>query len=121
MSLRCCDNRLFSINVKWLLIKEKKDYFDFGLVFNIKSTIPPYIIIEYCQEKNQILILIWIIYKKKISNYLVTTLKPFLLLFHIYQHLLFALVDLTEVNFHHIIPVLTLTTIFFLISNSILI
>lgn len=114
MSLRYCGNRLFSIKVKWLLIKGKKDYFDFGPVFNAKSTIPSHLILKYCQEKNQILILIWMIYKKKISSYLVTTLKPFVLLFHAYQRLVIALVDIAEVNLHHVLPVLALTTILLL-------
>lgn len=114
MSLRCCGNTLFSIKVKWLLIKEKKDYFDFRPVFNAKSTISLHLILEYCQEKNQILILIWMIYKKKISSYLVTTLKPFVLLFHAYQRLLLAFVDLAEVNLHHVLPALALTTILLL-------
>lgn len=114
MSLRYCGNKLFSVKVKWLLIKRKKNYFDFELVFNTKSIIPSYLIIEYSQEKNQILILIWIIYKKNINSYLIITLKPFVLLFYIYQRFFLTLVDLAKVNLHHIFPVCALTTIFFL-------
>ena len=52
------------------------------------------------------------IYKKKISSYLVTTLKPFVLLFHAYQHLFLTFVDLADVNLYYVFPVLILTTIF---------
>ena len=51
------------------------------------------------------------IYKKKISSYLITILKPFVLLFHTYQRLLFALVDLVELNIHHVLLAPILTTI----------
>lgn len=47
MSLKYYNNRLFSIKVKRLLIKKKKDYFNFRLVFNIKLTIFLYLIIKY--------------------------------------------------------------------------
>lgn len=114
MSLRYYGNRLFSIKVKWLLIKKKKNYFNFGLVFNAKSTTFPHLIIKHYQEKNQILILIWMIYKKRINSYLVTTLKPFVLLFYIYQRLFFALVELVEINFHYVYLIFVLTIILFL-------
>lgn len=54
------------------------------------------------------------IYKKKISSYLVTTLKLLNLPFYIYQHLLLAFVDLAKVNLHNIFFALALTTIFLL-------
>ena len=111
MSLRYCSNQLFSIKVKWLVIKKKKDYFNFRPVFNAKSTIPLHLIFKYYQEKNQIIILIWMIYKKKINSYLVTTLKLFVLLFHAYQRLFFPLVDLAEVNLHHVFLTFDLITI----------
>lgn len=114
ISLKCCANKLFSIRVKWLLIKGKKDYFDFEPIFNTKSTILLYLIIKYCQEKNQILILIWMICKKKISSYEVTTLKLFLWLFHVYQRLALALIDLAEVNHHHVFLFFALITMFLL-------
>lgn len=47
ISLKCYDNRLFLIEIKWLLIKKKKNYFNFGPVFNVKSIIPLYLIIKY--------------------------------------------------------------------------
>lgn len=114
ISLKYCNNRLFSIKVKWEFIKRKKDYFDFGPVFNAKSTILLHLILKYCQKKNQILILIWIIYKKKISSYLITTLKLFVLLFYAYQRFLLTFVDLTKVNLYYILSAFTLTTILLL-------
>lgn len=93
---------------------KKKDYFNFGSIFNAKSTTLPYLISKYYQEKNQILILIWIIYKKKINNYLVTILKLFVLLFYAYQRLFFALVDLDKVNLYHVLPTFALIFILFL-------
>lgn len=54
------------------------------------------------------------IYRKKISSYLVTTLKPFVLLFDIYQYLFLAFIDLVYINLYYIFLVLTLTTIFLL-------
>lgn len=51
ISLKYCGNRLFLIKIKWLLIKRKKDYFEFGLVFYTKSTIHLQLIIKYCQKK----------------------------------------------------------------------
>lgn len=54
------------------------------------------------------------IYKKKISSYLVTILKPFVLLFHIYQRLFLIFVNIAEINFYHVFSIFALTTIFFL-------
>lgn len=112
ISLKYYAHKLFSIKVKQLLIK-KKDYFDFRLVFNVKSTIPSYLIIEYYQEKSQILILIEMICKKKISNYKITTLKLFVLLFHKYQRLFFTFVDLAKVNYYYVFSFFALTILFF--------
>lgn len=119
MSLKYCNNRLFLIKVKWLMIKRKKDCLNFGPVFNAKSTIPSHLVFKYCQKKNQILILIWIIYKKEINSYLVTILKLFIVLFYVYQHLFLAFVDLAKINFNYVFPNLTLTIILFLIQNII--
>lgn len=51
ISLIYYNNKLFSIKVKQFLIMEKKDYFNFKLVFNTKSNISSYLIIKYYQEK----------------------------------------------------------------------
>ena len=39
ISLQCYDSKLLLIEDKQLLIKKKKDCFDFGLIYNVKWTI----------------------------------------------------------------------------------